>query len=183
MRADLDPELLQRLRDLPDAAQPPYEFSEFSRRHSRRRVRERQRPLRLMAAAVAVVVGGWVLRHGLAPVMGEVTSLTDTPVAQIESSGYPAEAAPPGSAHWPVLLPTVNAESWLNEHPRQALVQVPAQMAVTELEDQIATMDDQLTAAQLSQSSAQQLALLQRDRAQLVESLAQVRYAQILANR
>jgi hypothetical protein len=56
-------------------------------------------------------------------------------------------------------------------------------MAVTELEDQIATMDDQLTAAQLSQSSAQQLALLQRDRAQLVESLAQVRYAQILANR
>jgi hypothetical protein len=171
MRADLDPQLRQRLHDLPDAARPPYEFSEFSRRYSRRRVREKQRPLRLMAAAVAVVVAGWVLRHGLAPVIGEVAMPTDAPMA---------DAPPPGSAHWPVLLPTVNAESWLNEHPRQALVQVPAQMAVTELEDQIATLDDQLTAAQLSPPSARQLALLQRDRAQLVESLAQVRYAQNL---
>jgi hypothetical protein len=54
-------------------------------------------------------------------------------------------------------------------------------MAVTELEDQIATMDDQLNVVRLSQPHAQQLALLLRDRAQLVESLAQVRYAQNLA--
>lgn len=74
----------------------------------------------------------------------------------------------------------MNAESWLNAHPQRALVRVPAQMAVTELEDQIATMDDQLNAVRLSQQPAQQLALLQRDRAQLVESLAQVRYAQYL---
>ena len=80
----------------------------------------------------------------------------------------------------PVLLPTANAESWLNAHPRQALVQVPAQMAVTELEDQIATMDDQLNAMQLSHPHARQLALLQRDRAQMIESLAQVRFAQNL---
>ena len=66
------------------------------------------------------------------------------------------------------------------EHPQRALVRVPTQMAVTELEDQIATMDDQLNAERLSQSPAPQLALLQHDRAQLVESLAQVRYAQNL---
>ena len=53
-------------------------------------------------------------------------------------------------------------------------------MAVTEVEDQIAAMDDELTAAQLSQPHAQQVAILQRDRAQLIESLAQVRYAQNL---
>ncbi len=79
-----------------------------------------------------------------------------------------------------MLLPTVNAERWLDAHPQRALVRVPAQMAVTELEDQIATMDDQLNAVRLAQPHAQQLALLQRDRAQLVESLAQVRYAQNL---
>ncbi len=74
----------------------------------------------------------------------------------------------------------MNAQSWLDAHPQRALVRVPAQMAVTELEDQIATMDDQLNAVRLSQRPAAQLDLLQRDRAQLVESLAQVRYAQNL---
>ena len=39
----LDPQLLQRLRDLPDAAPPPYGFSEFSHRYSRRRIRQAQR--------------------------------------------------------------------------------------------------------------------------------------------
>ena len=180
MRADLDPQLLQRLRELPDDAQPPYEFSEFSRRYSRRRVRETQRPLRLMAAAVVLVIAGWVLRHGLSPLLGEFAMLAEAPAPQWGAPAIESDAPPPGAPHWPALLPTVNAESWLSAHPQHAVVRVPAQMAVTELEDQIATLDDQLTAERLSQSHAQQLALLQRDRAQLVESLAQVRYAQNL---
>jgi hypothetical protein len=179
MRADLetkanagslDPQLLQRLRDLPDAG-PPYGFSEFSQRYSQRRIRQTQRPLRLMAAALAVVLGGWLLRHGLSPLMGAVAPLPDATVAL---------APPPLTPRLAVLLPTVNAERWLDAHPQRALVRVPAQMAVTELEDQIATMDDQLTTVRLSPQPAQQLAMLQRDRAQLVESLAQVRYAQNL---
>jgi hypothetical protein len=172
MRPDLDPLLLQRLRDLPHGP-APYDYSEFAHRHARRRMRQTQRPMRLLAAALAVLVAGWVLKHGLVPLMGEEPPLADTQLP----------AAPPGialEAHWPVLLPTVDAEGWLNAHPRRALVQVPAQMAVTELEDQIATMDDQLNAVRLSHPHAQQLALLQRDRAQMVESLAQVRYAQNL---
>ncbi len=86
----------------------------------------------------------------------------------------------PRKSQWPVLLPTVNAESWLSAHPRQALVRVPEQMAVTELEDQIATLDDQLNSVRLSHPATGQLVLLQQDRAQMVESLAQVRYAQNL---
>jgi hypothetical protein len=171
MRPDLDP-LLQRLRDLPHG-DAPYDYSEFAHRHARRRMRQTQRPLRLLAAALAVLVAGWVLKHGLVPLIGEQPPLTDTQVS----------VAAPGIApedHWPVLLPTVNAEGWLNAHPQRALIQVPAQMAVTELEDQIATMDDQLNAVRLSHPHAQQLALLQRDRAQMIESLAQVRYAQNL---
>ncbi len=173
MRPDLDPLILERLRNLPDAA-PPYDYAEFSQRRSRRRTRQTQRPLRLLAAALAVLAAGWVLRHGLAPLLSEDVPLAEVPVMP----GAPPLAVP--ESHWPVLLPTVNAERWLDAHPRQALVRVPAQMAVTELEDQIATMDDQLNFVRLSHPHAQQLALLQRDRAQLIESLAQVRYAQDL---
>ena len=174
MRPDLDPRLLERLRDLPDG-QAPYDHAEFSRRYSRRRVQQTQRPLRLLAAALAVLVAGWVFRHGLTPLVGDAVPVADLPVMPLA----PAGVAP--DAHWPALLPTVDAENWLTAHPRQALVRVPAQMVVSELEDQIATMDDQLNAVRLSQPHTEQLALLQRDRAQMVESLAQVRYAQNLA--
>ncbi len=173
----LDPQLLERLRDLPDAP-PPYGFAEFSHRHARRRMRATQRPLRLMAAALAVVIGGWLLRHGLGSFIVTQSTLADLPVIQMPPPGDEAQGPPPGGS--PVLLPTANAERWLNAHPQRALVRVSAQMAVTELEDQIATMDDQLNAVRLSQPPGQQLAMLQRDRAQLVESLAQVRYAQNL---
>ena len=136
MRPDLDPQLLQRLRDLPDGA-APYDYAEFAHRHARRRVRQTQRPLRLLAAAVAVLMAGWVLKHGLVPLMDTGPAVADAPVMPLPPPGI----APPGQG--PVLLPTVNAERWLEAHPRRALVQVPAQMAVTELEDQIATLDDQ----------------------------------------
>jgi hypothetical protein len=178
MRTDLDPqELRERLRDLP-AGDAPYSYSEFAHRDSRRRMQRTQRPLRLLAAAVAVVVAGWVVKHGLAPVIGAVATVADAPLPQNTPPGV-GPGSPPVRAR-PVLLPTVNAEFWLDTHPQRALVRVPAQMAVTELEDQIATMDDQLNAVRISQPQAQQLALLLRDRAQLVESLAQVRYAQNL---
>jgi hypothetical protein len=178
MRADLDPKvLLERLRDLP-TGDAPYSYSEFSHRYSRRRIQRTQRPLRLLAAAVAVVVAGWAVKHGLAPVIGAVSTVADAPLPQNPPPGFGPGSRPLRPR--PVMLPTVNAEFWLDSHPQRALVRVPAQMAVTELEDQIATMDDQLNAVRISQPQAQQLALLLRDRAQLVESLAQVRYAQNL---
>jgi hypothetical protein len=179
MRADLDSKaLLERLRDLP-SGDAPYSYAEFAHRYSRRRIQRTQRPLRLVAAAVAVVIAGWMVKHGLAPVISAVSTVADAPMPQDPPPGFGPGLAPgrPG----PVLLPTVNAQRWLDTHPQLALVHVPAQMAVTELEDQIATMDDQLNAVRLAQPPAQQLALLQRDRAQMVESLAQVRYAQNLA--
>jgi len=172
MRANLDPELLQRLRTLPEADAPPYGYGEFSRLRARRRTRHAQAPLRLMAAALAVMIGGWVVKQGLVPTSADVARDPPPPAALSQWQG--SMAAEGTSAL------TVNAERWLSEQPRAAIVRVPTQMAVTELEDQIASIDDQLTAERLSQPHAQQLTLLQRDRAQLVESLAQVRYAQIL---
>jgi hypothetical protein len=167
-----DPRLGQRLRALPDAL-PPYGYGEFSRRLARRRQRRDPAPLRLLAAALAVVVVGWVMKHGPESLTAALAMLDGTPAAA------PSQSA--GPASMPVAAPlAANAERWLNAQPRRAIVRVPTQMAVTELEDQIAAIDDQLTAVGLSQSQAGQLAILQRDRAQLVESLAQVRYAQIL---
>ncbi|HTY94946.1 MAG TPA: hypothetical protein VMC02_13710 [Steroidobacteraceae bacterium] len=165
--ASPEPHLGERLRELPDVARPPYDYAEFSRRYSRRRARETQRPVRLLAAALAVVVAGWVLKQGLPGLIGTVATVADAP----QRPDPPLRVAPVNSGA---------AESWLQAQPRQAIVRVPTQMAVTELEDQIATLDDQLNAARLSQPQARQLVLLQRDRAQLVESLAQVRYAQNL---
>jgi hypothetical protein len=175
MRPDLDPLLLQRLRDLPDG-EAPYDHAEFRHRYTLRRVRQTQRPLRLLAAALAVLVAGWVFRHGLTPLGADSFPVADAPLLPMGPPGL----TPP--SYWPALLPTVDAQRWLDSHPRQVLVQVPAQMAVTELEDQIATMDDQLNAVRLSHPHPQQLALLQRNRAQMLESLAQVRYAQNLVS-
>jgi hypothetical protein len=167
-----DPRLGERLRVLPDTL-PPYDYGEFSRRLARRRNRHDQAPLRLLAAALAVVVVGWVVKHGLGPMGAQVAMLDGPPLPGLPQSSVPAlspDAAPLAA----------RAERWLDAQPRSAIVRVPTQMAVTELEDQIASIDDQLTSVGLAQPHARQLALLQRDRAQLVESLAQVRYAQIL---
>jgi hypothetical protein len=162
---------LKRLRELPDAEAPPYGYAEFSRRHSRRRSRRAQSPLRLMALALAVVVAGWLFKHGLVPVMTDVAATNPATQARSPTVG---RGAPP--------LFTANTERWLTAQPHSAIVRVPTQMAVTELEDQIAAMDDQINVVRLAQPQAQQVAVLQRDRAQLVESLAQVRYAQILVD-
>jgi hypothetical protein len=162
---------LKHLRELPDAQAPPYGYGEFSRRRARRSARQAQAPLRLVAVALAMVLAGWVVRHGAVPGMTDVASPNRPPQAQSPRSPAAAQGGP---------LLAGNAERWLSAQPRRALVRVPAQMAVTELEDQIAAMDDQINAVRLAQPHAQQVAVLQHDRAQLVESLAQVRYAQIL---
>ena len=135
MRTDLDPRgtnavaapdpLLERLRELQDAGDAPYDYSEFSRRYARRRMRHTQLPLRWTAAALAVLVGGWVVQHRLSPMLGEV----------------PTTAIAPQPMAAPVLPPASDAERWLNAQPRSAIVWVPTQMAVTEVEDQITKKD------------------------------------------
>ncbi|HTV80963.1 MAG TPA: hypothetical protein VMF03_22120 [Steroidobacteraceae bacterium] len=166
---------LKRLRELPQEQSPPYGYGEFARRSARRRARQTRAPLRLMAVALAVLVAGWIMKRGMAPLTGDVASLGPAP-QQLEQGRPPAAVDSTATV-------ARNAERWLDAQPRSAIVRVPTQMAVTELEDQIAAMDDQLNAVRLAQPHAQQLALLQRDREQLVESLAQVRYAQILVSR
>ncbi len=116
MRSDLDPKttrpvaaperLLEGLRELPQDAAPPYDYSEFSRRYSRRRVRHAQLPLRSAAAALAVVVAGWVVTHRLGPIIGEVATIAPLPTME-----RTAVAAPTSAERWLAAQPRTRHRS------------------------------------------------------------------------
>ena len=74
-------------------------------------------------------------------------------------------------------------EHWLAGLPSDpALVRVGARAAVGGLEDRIAQLDDQLSAARLEPAQAARLDALQRERTWLMGALVQVRYAETLAD-
>jgi len=74
-------------------------------------------------------------------------------------------------------------ESWLATLPREpVVVRVGTRAAVTRLEDRIAQVDDLLTSVRLDGRQPDRLAALQRERVRLMGSLAQVRYAEVLAS-
>jgi hypothetical protein len=73
------------------------------------------------------------------------------------------------------------AREWLARQPAEpALVRAGPRLAVASLEDRIAWFDDALTDQRLHGATADQLQVLQQERARLVSSLAQVRYAEAL---
>lgn len=73
------------------------------------------------------------------------------------------------------------AREWLARQPAEpALVRAGPRLAVANLEDRIAWFDDALTDQRLHGASPAQLKVLQQERARLVSSLAQVRYAEAL---
>src|SRR5262249_524167 len=75
-------------------------------------------------------------------------------------------------------------ESWLAALPREpAVVRVGPGADVAQLEDNIAQVDDLLTSLRVSEGRRpDRLVALQTERARLVRSLAQVRYAEVLAS-
>jgi len=74
-------------------------------------------------------------------------------------------------------------ESWLASLPREpAIVHVGTRAAVASLEDRIAQVDDLMTSMRINGSSLDRVAALQRERLRLVGSLAQVRYAEVVAS-
>lgn len=74
-------------------------------------------------------------------------------------------------------------EGWLADLPRDpAVVRVGAHAAVTSLQDQIAALDDLMSAERVAGAKQSRLDALELQRAQLVSSLAQLRYAEMLAS-
>lgn len=80
------------------------------------------------------------------------------------------------------LTGTPESERWLEQQPHEpAVVRVGPRLAVANLEDRIAWMDDALSDAQLTAAGDASVRALRQQRARLVSSLAQVRYAETLA--
>lgn len=170
-----------RIRGLPAEMAPPYNWQEFQRR-SQDRLR---RPGGYvgwghMAAAAAllllvcgVAVWGRLERGISESVSSERVSGDVLPqVREVQTASNETNAAARSRA----------IDSWLATLPREpVVVRVGTRAAVARLEDRIAQVDDLLTSVRLDGMRPDHLAALQRERVQLVGSLAQVRYAEVVA--
>jgi hypothetical protein len=178
-----DPAIAERLRRLPNELPPPFGFAELQRRarlqgHSlqARRLHLRAWVQRGVAAAAAFAVvtlaaAVWMRQRAL-----------DRPWAQSPpvAASTPAAEAEPKDARAADALSA--GERWLASLPADpAIVRVDTRLGVTDLEDRIASVDDLLTAARVQRAVGSHLQTLQRERAELVASLVQVRYAETLA--
>jgi hypothetical protein len=85
------------------------------------------------------------------------------------------------AAQLAALARTQASKRWLEHHSGEpALVRVGPRLAVANLEDRIAWVDDALTDAQFASVNTGRMHALEQERARLVSSLAQVRYAETL---
>jgi|ERR1700722_5786024 len=169
-------ELAKLLRSLPQEAAAPYGYQEFERRaHERaRHARGLAGGERLAAACVLGAVLLAVLVRLGAP--GGAARLPATGAAALvrTAPGPEDETLPPHAGL---------AERWLASLPEEpAIVHVGTRAAVLGLEDRIAQIDDLLGAAGDNGDALARLATLRQERARLVGTLVQVRYAEVLAD-
>lgn len=184
--------LAKRLRDLPTEIQPPCNWQDFQRR-SRVRTDGAAGSLHWRHVAVAATV--LVVMCGIAVwgrVGGEVGSAAGT------NSEVQAEAEVGAGAESDIdaLRATHNGsqlvhrtqdsraiESWLATLPREpVVVRVGTRADVARLEDRIAQVDDLLTSEQVEGVRPERVRALRQERTRLVGSLAQVRYAEVVAS-
>jgi hypothetical protein len=158
--------IVRRLRGLPQEIRQPYDWIEF-RRRARARLnaaahrRAMHRAYAVTAAAFALVVVGlaaWIRGR-------------ETPMS------YRVQPAPAVEARADA------AERWLASLPSEpVVVDVGTRAAVAGLEDRIAQLDDVLSEARVEGTQPAQLVALEEQRARLVNSLVQVRYAETLVS-
>jgi hypothetical protein len=171
--------LAQLLRTLPDEAAQPYGWNEFQRRARQRAIGRSsvaggQRLAALAVIAVALVALS-IRFSTSSPPPRALAAPAVTPGAGADSAEWPAYST--SAAHTRAL------ERWLASLPNDpALVRVGSRAAVTGLEDRIAQVDDLLTAEGLEPAQPTRLRALQQERIRLVGTLAQVRYAETLAD-
>jgi hypothetical protein len=189
----------QRLRELPVERQAPYDWAEF-RRRERERARPRRSPVKWEHAALAAgitaliaSVAMWgrtdhqlpdLASNGAVTVPAAVDPAFDEELNQrfnaaaVEAS-LAAQAAV--AAQFAALARAPASKRWLERHAVEpAVVRMGPRLAVANLEDRIAWVDDALTDAQFASVNTGRMQALEQERARLVSSLAQVRYAQTL---
>jgi hypothetical protein len=183
-----------RLRTLPTETLPPYNWQEFQRR-SQLRLPSANDGLnwRHMAAAAAlllvvsaIAIWGRVGGNGR-HVVADSGAVEDGAVGRAQDARNAEDSASAQIAADDVAAVTLNRsraiESWLATLPREpAVVRVGTRAAVAGLEDRIAEVDDLMTSVRIDGMRPDRLAALQQERLRLVGSLAQVRYAEVVAS-
>lgn len=154
-------------------SEAPYDWAEFQRRRQRSlltRAIERNRPVAIAASVVAaVLVTALPFIHS--------TREHALPIAPTDTARRPNVTDRQEEAR------TRAIEGWLAGLPHDhAIVRVGTHAAVSGLQDQIAALDDLLSAERAAGAQPGRLDALERQRAQLVSSLAQVQYAEMLAS-
>jgi hypothetical protein len=191
--------IVSRLRELRNDSAAPYDWSEFKRRSQGRRGSQWHRTA-IAASFVLVLAGiaGWMrfsadhdLEQSADSSDGDsIVGLNGNTVymGPRDSAGSEAVAAYHASfGEGPVMTwessDTQRATSqWLADLPNEpAIVRVGTRGAVIDLEDHIALIDDMLNNAQVESAPPAHIQTLKRERAQLISSLARVRYAETLA--
>jgi hypothetical protein len=183
MHPHLDEAIIaRRLRAVAeDQSDAPYDWDEFQRRAHRARLaralgRHRPAATAVTAAAAALVLGfaiALLARHRAVPAAA-------ARAARVQVRGGVEAVATQASL---AQRRTRALEGWLAKLPRDpAVVRVGAHAAVTSLQDQIATLDDLMSAERAAGTGPRRLDALEQQRSELVSSLAQLRYAELLAS-
>jgi hypothetical protein len=165
----------ERLRDLPHELRPPFDWTEF--RHRARHVAQPEgRAVKWQHAAAAATLTMLVAGVALWSRFAQPDSTSDLP-RSVDSLPLVTVVDPPAAE--------ARAEAsrrWLARVPAEPIVvRLGTRLAVTDLEDHIAWVDDALSSERLDDVNPVNVVALQRERARLVNSLAQVRYAETVA--
>lgn len=168
----------QKLRALPSEGTPPIHWEEFRRRRLLRRARLRSAQRRQLAllATVASVMLGAIAIWSRSPTPQSLPTQRSTVPAQPMLAHLAPVAWDESAAR------SAASERWLTALPEEpVIVRVDTRAAVTNLEDRIAWVDDTLTSIRAEGGEGARAFALQHERDRLINSLAQVRYAETLA--
>jgi hypothetical protein len=173
-------DIAEQLRELPAEVTPPYDFAEFQRRG-----RERATPKRQVVswphAAAAAGLTAVVAAMALLGTRGGTGSNDETGGPSVSAVAPDATGPAAGGVDDNNFDQARVAREWLARQPAEpALVRAGSRLTVASLEDRIAWFDDALTDQRLQGADPAQLKVLQQERARLVSSLAQVRFAEAL---
>jgi hypothetical protein len=150
-----DSELLGKLRRLDATVQesvPGFDYPGLMDRHAAGRARARRRQSLARGAAGALVLA---------------------------MAGLSAWRLNPGDEHLAVApAPAAVSET---SAPQPRLVRADTYLALAAIEEHIATIDDALSDARLAAPRGAEVARLERTRADLLDSYAQVRYAEMVS--
>lgn len=194
-----DEDVARRLRALPSELAPPFDWAEFRRReHERSERSERSgRSGRsgqgwssvkwqhaTAVAGITLLIAGMAMwarstQHA-ASTSPSVTAMS--PRSALPDNGDPARTRALGAQT--AAARAAASQRWLARQPEEpAVVRVGPRLAVANLEDRIAWVDDALTDEQFGPVDATRMQALQHERARLMNSLVQVRYAEALVAR